>query len=186
MNAIVCAHLLQEADGKLRRVPAGRRIRRRDLALSSRGVPLCRWCTNVEIPRERGPRATHCSIACVEAHCFATGGRNYIRRRVFARDNGVCAECGENTRTIASTALRLRKVDGEKAMYDYLATKNIGKKRKIHGRVRVGKLGGGLWDADHVVAVSSGGGCTGLDNLVTLCISCHKVKTADMRRGSRK
>ena len=41
-----------------------------------------------------------------------------------------------------------------------------------------GKLGGGLWDADHIIRVADGGGMCGLENIRTLCIPCHKSVTA--------
>lgn len=37
---------------------------------------------------------------------------------------------------------------------------------------------GGAWQADHIVPVAEGGGACGLENLRTLCISCHRIETA--------
>jgi hypothetical protein len=39
-----------------------------------------------------------------------------------------------------------------------------------------------LWDADHRVPVSEGGGECDLDNLRTLCLICHRRETAVLRR----
>ena len=39
-----------------------------------------------------------------------------------------------------------------------------------------------LWEVDHIVPVVEGGGECGLDNLQTLCLACHKAKTAAMRK----
>ena len=55
----------------------------------------------------------------------------------------------------------------------YLNSLNISLKRKLWKR----KFGGGLWDADHIIPVKKGGGSCGLENLRTLCISCHKIVT---------
>jgi 5-methylcytosine-specific restriction endonuclease McrA len=41
----------------------------------------------------------------------------------------------------------------------------------------VGQYTGG-WAADHIVPVWRGGGECGLDNLQTLCVPCHRQKTA--------
>jgi hypothetical protein len=37
-----------------------------------------------------------------------------------------------------------------------------------------------FWQADHVVAVAEGGGGCGLDNLRTLCNTCHGMETAKL------
>ena len=39
-----------------------------------------------------------------------------------------------------------------------------------------------LWDADHIRAVVEGGGECGLENMQTLCLWCHRDKTAAMRK----
>lgn len=39
--------------------------------------------------------------------------------------------------------------------------------------------GHSLWDADHMVPVSEGGGCCGLDNIATLCVPCHLKKNRE-------
>ena len=44
----------------------------------------------------------------------------------------------------------------------------------------VKKYGGG-WEADHVVAVSEGGGGCDLSGYQTMCLECHKGKTKRMR-----
>lgn len=43
-----------------------------------------------------------------------------------------------------------------------------------------------FWDADHVVAVASGGGECDLSNLQTLCLPCHAFRTAQQARRRRK
>ena len=37
-----------------------------------------------------------------------------------------------------------------------------------------------FWEADHINAVSEGGGECGLDNYRTLCVPCHKKVTKDL------
>ena len=51
--------------------------------------------------------------------------------------------------------------------------------------LRLIPFGGGashLWEMDHIVPVEHGGGGCGLDNLQTLCLRCHKAKTAEQAR----
>jgi hypothetical protein len=38
-----------------------------------------------------------------------------------------------------------------------------------------------LWDADHIVPVSEGGGECDLSNIRTLCLRCHRQATAELR-----
>lgn len=46
-----------------------------------------------------------------------------------------------------------------------------------HCGKRCGRKG---WEADHILEVVYGGGGCGLDNYQTLCVDCHKVKTAEL------
>lgn len=39
-----------------------------------------------------------------------------------------------------------------------------------------------LWQADHIIPVSLGGGLCGLDNYRTLCLLCHKECTAELKK----
>jgi hypothetical protein len=47
---------------------------------------------------------------------------------------------------------------------------------------------GDFWHADHILEVVEGGGCCGLENTQTLCVPCHKRKTAALaaRRAERR
>lgn len=38
------------------------------------------------------------------------------------------------------------------------------------------------WQAGHILSVCEGGGACGLDNFQTLCLPCHQVKTARLKR----
>lgn len=39
-----------------------------------------------------------------------------------------------------------------------------------------------LWEADHIVAIADGGGECDLDNVATLCLRCHSIKSAELRK----
>ena len=88
----------------------------------------------------------------------------YLREQVFARDRGVCALCGIDTEALRRNKRKL----------DYAARQQF---EKEWGRRRH------LWDADHVLPVSQGGGECDLSNMRTLCLPCHKKVTALLRRG---
>ncbi len=138
-----------------------------DLPTDSNGNKLCRWCNKSVYP----PRKTMCSQECVHELKLRISGR-YIRDCVYKRDKGICSICNLDTKDIAKKALLLFNEDRN----NFLKENNISLKRKIWSK----KYGGGLWDADHIVPVKEGGGLCGLDNLRTLCISCHKKVTKEL------
>ena len=91
-----------------------------ELTRSPAGRPLCRWC-GVEIPARR---RTFCSDACVHEWKLRTDP-GYLRENVFARDKGVCTECGVNTQTLRA---EMRKLD-------YAARRQFLKKWKFAEKV---------------------------------------------------
>ena len=95
------------------------------------GRACCRKCGE-EVPKGR---RTVCGQDCVDLWLL---DRNpgYNRRRVYARDHGVCALCG--------------------------AAK-------------------GYWEMDHTLPLAEGGENT-MENFRTLCVPCHKVETAGLKR----
>lgn len=152
-------------------------VRPADLPKGPSGRPLCRWCGT----ETRPPRRTFCSAACVHQHRIRTNG-SYLRQQVFRRDNGVCRGCGLDTKVVAAELLELRVLHGLAEMRRAQQLHGIPLSRTVWRR----KLGGGLWDADHIVPVVEGGGEAGLDNLQTLCIPCHREKTRRRRRWTAK
>jgi 5-methylcytosine-specific restriction enzyme A len=147
----------------------GKLIDSKKLPKNENGVILCRWCSKPVKP----PRRTMCSSLCAHEIRIRTNNK-YLRECLFKRDNGICKICNQDTKSIAKTALKL---DLEQRNI-FLKNNNISLKRKIWKR----KFGGGLWDADHILPVKDGGGSCGLENLRTLCISCHKLVTANSKK----
>jgi 5-methylcytosine-specific restriction endonuclease McrA len=43
-----------------------------------------------------------------------------------------------------------------------------------------------LWDADHILPVTEGGGECELDNIRTLCLRCHRAVTKQLRERIRR
>jgi len=118
----------------------------------------CRWC-GAGVPKGR---FTFCGDVCVHQWKLRTD-RGYLREQVFARDRGVCAACGLDTET-------LRR---DKRKLDYRARRQF---EKEWGARR------NLWDADHILPVVEGGGECDLGNIRTLCLKCHRMATAELRR----
>ena len=151
----------------------GGRVNPADLPKGPNGRPCCRWCGR----ETRPPRRTFCSADCVDQHKIRTNN-SYAKRKLYLRDRGVCRLCGLDTKVVAEELweIRIRQDGAERAV------------RKAHGippgrKLRKRSLGGGLWDMDHVVAVRDGGGACGLGGLQTLCIPCHRRRTAEQRRA---
>jgi hypothetical protein len=111
---------------------------------------LCRWC-GLEVPKGR---FTFCSPYCVHEWKLRTDP-GYLRGQVFARDKGVCAQCGVDTEALRRGKRKL----------DWRARKQF---EKDWGRRK------NLWDADHILPVSQGGGECDLSNMRTLCLQCHR------------
>ena len=89
----------------------------------------------------------------------------YARACVRRRDKGICALCGLD-------CTKLRKELNALPLEDrYKKAEELGIPKKRAYRKS-------LWDMDHTLPVAEGGGECGLDNLRTLCISCHKKETA--------
>ena len=137
------------------------------LPINAEGYRCCRYCSGSVKP----PKRTFCSPNCVHEYRLRSNG-NYLRQQVYLRDRGICAICQLDTKELAKHLLLLKPNDPTRDLL--LKQNNINKTRKIKHR----KNGGGLWDADHIICVKDGGGQCGLENIRTLCIKCHKLRTA--------
>jgi 5-methylcytosine-specific restriction endonuclease McrA len=122
------------------------------------------------------------------------------RRLVDARDRGLCAGCHVDTEAVAGYA--------DQATREVVGRWNHERGLRIHARrwdsappelvrmIQVAReeilepYGWGhlwrrrtFWDADHLVPVADGGPST-LENLQTLCLSCHQAKTLTQRHAA--
>ncbi len=148
--------------------PAAGRVDPMDLPRGPQGRCLCRLCGE-EVPKRR---RTFCSDVCVERWRIRTDP-SFLRSLVWKRDRGRCARCGLKCRDLEKSLKLLRQVLvrlGQSPVYGKLR-----QVMKIQSRHT-------FWDADHIQAVADGGGECGLDNMQTLCLWCHRDKTAAMHR----
>lgn len=135
-----------------------------EIKKNAEGKPLCRMCSGVVKP----PRRSFCGEACVHEYKIRSDIR-YARRQVRKRDKGVCAICKVNTK------------EQEKEVWK-LATHAQRVVKAAEFGVPKHRVGDSYWDMDHIIPVSEGGGASGLENLRTLCIPCHKKETAALRK----
>jgi 5-methylcytosine-specific restriction endonuclease McrA len=94
----------------------------------------------------------------------------HARHRVFARDKGICALCGFDTKLLNRIARILHRRDDTEAMW--LVKMAWGFERTAWGVWDVPNM----WEADHIVPLAEGG-THDLSNYRTLCIGCHKEQT---------
>ncbi len=146
-----------------RAMPGGR-ADRENLPKGENGRYLCRWCS-LEVPPGR---LTFCSDWCVEEWKVRTDP-GHLRERVLQRDRGICAMCGLDCIAEFRHIKRLRGFARSKALAQWA----------LRGRKT-------LWDADHIVPVVEGGGECDLSNMRTLCLKCHRTRTAELRQRLRK
>ena len=138
------------------------------------GRGLCRQCST-EVP---AGRRTFCGKKCIEGWRVKTDP-SFVRAKLRERDNGVCRVCGLRTNDVRAALGTLREVavhpyvDGARDSFPELFAL-LQKAKKILGI----ESRSTLWDADHIVEVVRGGGECGLENFQTLCVWCHRVKTA--------
>ena len=134
--------------------------RRPEIPFTDAPRGTCRWCGEpilYDSGAKRGSldRRRRWHPACVAAY-DATDPRE-LRRRVRRRDRGVCALCRLDT-------YELRRAFKGRGMWARMREKGFVPRRS-------------LWELDHKVPLIDGG-THALSNLQTLCVPCHRNKSA--------
>ena len=155
----------------------------RRLPQGPHGRALCRFC-GLEVPKGR---RTFCSDACVTEWKIRTNP-GFVAARIYDRDHGVCAGCGLDTdRAERIYRAVLRRAWEQAAGHPVFATILRPPLHDPHGPFLL-KLWGiskphqQWWEANHIKAVSEGGGLCGLEGYETLCQRCHREHTAGVRK----
>ncbi len=138
--------------------------------LTMREVPAappgqCRWCGGPKPARRR----SWCSDACHDEFLIRWCGGEVIRQ-VYRRDKGICAVCGIDAEVILDLRRRVARLD---------TFSNPHVTREAWGPWARREQ---MWEADHILPVSEGGGCCGLGNYRTLCVVCHNRESGLLRR----
>lgn len=131
------------------------------------GVNTCRYC-GLEA---KAPRKTFCSDKCVHEWKIRSSN-SYMREHVYLRDLGICGECGVDTRQT-----KIIFENWQRELRNLKMTKNEYLSAISAYQVTDKESYKSLWHADHILSVADGGGSSGLDNIRTLCIKCHKTRT---------
>lgn len=135
-------------------------------------------CTVCGLQVPKGRRGW-CSDYCI----IEFNGRTAAwAKTIEARDRGVCARCGIDTRMYLD-------------LPSYFSSRHLWRFTANTPRRRNGRTIGAVchcffcvaareaenvarWEADHIVPVSEGGGLCGPENIRTLCLGCHKAESA--------
>lgn len=133
----------------------------------------CTWCKSEVKP----PRRSWCSQKCVDEYKDLNDW-NWILRKVFERDKGVCVACGcdtEKLRRVLTTAFRrVKEYEIETFYRKYVTLPYV--RSDLEKRMGF-KPAQSYWECDHVLERVRGG-TNEMSNLQSLCVPCHKRKTA--------
>jgi hypothetical protein len=165
------------------------------------GGRSCRWCLGPIAP----PKRNWCADpACLEEWLFRTRAAVF-RSVIYARDGGRCRACG-----LDLSRLDLNRLVGNLYLADLAAVDRSQRIRTVAASAVSGPDGfpvsrgqwlawigaasdwrarhrlpprRSAWEVDHIKPVSEGGEYFEKSNLQTLCVPCHRIKTA---AGNRK
>ena len=104
----------------------------------------------------------------------------HVRAVIFRRDKGRCANCGLDTDALRRAVQTFEDL----ANRHHYGRLDIPPKPAIDVDLAMllakFKCSGrdSYWDADHIKPVAQGGGECGIENYQTLCVWCHRGKTA--------
>ncbi len=101
--------------------------------------------------------------------------RRSLRDKVFARDHGVCIDCGLDTE-----AYRIRVEAMKSNREQHAAAWEVLEREGFKKHTT-------LWESEHDIALDEGG-LDELSNLMTRCRPCHREKTSEQsaRKAKRR
>jgi len=139
-------------------------------------------------------RRSFCSDQCVNNWNLRRDPKVQTRF-LLERDHGVCHLCGLDCLTLMAELRELRRRDRRERWGQHNAINvegsmpSDGYLEKLSARLmelemplHLRDLCRRLWEADHIVPVSEGGGDCGPENLRTLCWACHRKETAGLKK----
>ncbi|KAL3804483.1 hypothetical protein HJC23_002522 [Cyclotella cryptica] len=140
----------------------------------------CAWCgDDILFASNSTINATYCSFRCAEEGRVRRGGlycSKRIREQIFSLEHGVCCLCKLDAHALYCRILSLQPAERLNTLINakFKLPKTAGALNKLLHYPKESDF----WQADHIVAVAEGGGGCGLDNLRTLCNTCHSIETS--------
>ena len=139
----------------------------------------CAWCgETLYLQSSKVMDATYCSYKCAEEGRVRRGGMYSsarIRNQIFSLEHGVCCLCKLDAHALYNRILSLHPAERLNAL---MAAKfKLPKSPSALNKLLQDPKEHDFWQADHIVAVAEGGGGCGMDNIRTLCNTCHNNET---------
>ncbi|KAH9599821.1 Helicase [Trypanosoma melophagium] len=116
-----------------------------------------------------------CSGSCRETFYIKRSG-SAVRRSVREADKGICSCCQVDCETLCSLVAVATTRKEREAVIDRMHP-HMRHYPNLFNRIVENPVPGNVWNADHILPVSQGGGEASMDNLQTLCVACHTEKT---------
>lgn len=129
-----------------------------------------------------GVASPFCSEACRKQARLMTDA-SVARKQLFELERGVCQRCGLNAHELHG---RLAALGAAHARERLLRDSGFPADRATALARAAAIAEGDLWQADHIVPVSEGGGECTLENLRTLCTPCHAAATRELAARASK
>ncbi|KAL7512709.1 hypothetical protein ACHAXN_009750 [Cyclotella atomus] len=159
-------------------------LNKRNNCASKRDIDIingkaCAWCGETLLLQSNTVvDATYCSYKCAEEGRVRRGGMYSsarIRSQIFSLEHGVCCLCKLDAHALYNRILSLHPAERLNALMK--ANFKLPKSPTALNKLLQDPKEQDFWQADHIVAVSEGGGGCGIDNLRTLCTTCHSIET---------
>ncbi|CAI9111969.1 OLC1v1012325C1 [Oldenlandia corymbosa var. corymbosa] len=141
--------------------------------------PLCKLCQS---PCMNGNSKTpdyfeelFCNLGCFQEYKIRTSGPA-LREALFQVERGICTFCKLDCHGLVA---KLRPLSIENRQeFIRKAAPELARRKKLFDKLVKYPKEGNAWHADHIVPVHRGGGECTLENLRTLCVSCHADVTS--------
>ncbi|XP_041637359.1 DNA annealing helicase and endonuclease ZRANB3 [Cheilinus undulatus] len=147
-------------------------------AVDSEGVPLCLSCHKACSSTSGAWDTRFCSHRCQDEFQLRSS-QPYMRSQVFEAEKGICQHCGLQAHDLFLKVRNAPPTQRKEMLENsWLAQLSL---KQLNEMIRA-PVEGDFWQVDHIRPVYSGGGQCSLDNLQTLCIVCHKARTAQQAK----
>ncbi|RNF10455.1 putative SNF2/RAD54 related DNA helicase [Trypanosoma conorhini] len=155
-------------------------------------VPLCLECEGLfACPFSPSPGEVVCIEKDIDMFCsgrcraafYIKRSGSAVRRSVREADNGICSHCHVDCEVLCALLAAATTGRERESILDRMHP-HMRQYPALFNRIIENPVAGNVWNADHVLPVSQGGGQATMENLQTLCVACHAEKT--MRESSMR